>query len=165
MSERVVHLLEVVEIEEVYGKPASIVALLDDRPRIVVELVEVGQLCQRVEIRYPGDHLLAPAPIADVLDLRDHAAPFHRLMGHGRGHAGSQLEDEFVGAGCSARPERAEEPPCIAWRKGALPDTSPDQAFAAATAHVESLAQVEQFDEPFVRNEDAARRIAHAQAV
>ena len=163
MPARVVHLLEVVEIEEVYGKPASIVARLDDRPRVVVELVAVGQFDQRIEVRHPGDHLLAPAPLADVLG--DHAAPFHRLMGHGQGHAGSQLEEEFVGAGCAARPERTEKTPRIARRKAALPDTTPDQAFDAATAHVESLAQVEQFDEPFIRDEDAAPRVEHAQAV
>ena len=91
MAQRVVDVLEVVEVEQVGGHD---LAALDARQRLLQALVEqhaVGQAGQRVVQRHVRDLGLRAALLGDVLVRGDGAAVGHRLHGHGDVAAVAQL--------------------------------------------------------------------------
>jgi hypothetical protein len=82
VTERVIDVLEVIEIEAKYreltaalGKPQRLLELLSEqRP--------VGQIGQRVVARHVRDLFLGLLPLGDVLEGRNPAATLHRLIDH-----------------------------------------------------------------------------------
>jgi len=82
MTERVVHLLEAVEIEPMEGERRAFVQVAERVLERLAEMEAVGNAGQRIVPRKPLDFLLRPALFGDVLLDIDPTAVGERLIGH-----------------------------------------------------------------------------------
>ena len=92
MPERVVDVLELIEIEIKHGEPLP---ALDLGQRLVQPLAQqdaVGKIGQRVVTRHMRDFHLRLAPLGDILVGRHPAAARHRLAHHGDSPAVVQFD-------------------------------------------------------------------------
>ena len=82
MAERVVDLLELIEVDEQQRRQLLGVALARQQPSdLVAEIDAVGQRGEFVVARQMGDPGFGVAPLGDVLEQHDGAAAGHRLKG------------------------------------------------------------------------------------
>ena len=80
MAQRVVDLLELVEVDEQQGRhPAGLMRNLQKAFDLVAEIDPVGQRGQFVIARQMADPRLGVAALGDVLEQHDGAAAGHRL--------------------------------------------------------------------------------------
>ena len=84
MAERVVHRLEVIEVEAHDGQHGSVGSAVVHRLMdALAEGIAVGQAGEAVVPRHVGDARLHPALLGHVLEGGDPAAVRHGLLGHG----------------------------------------------------------------------------------
>ncbi len=91
MAERIVDLLESVEIEAQHGKAALATEVGEGFFDLLGEQDAVGQAGQRVMARHEGDARFRAPPLGDVFIGRDPAAIGHRLMNDRNDAAAAQL--------------------------------------------------------------------------
>ncbi len=109
MSERIVDVLEVVEIEAQDGEPLPAFDVDERLGEPLTQQQPVGKVGQRIVPRHVRDLHLRAAPFGDVLVGRHPAAAGHRHVHHGDGAAVVEL-DELAGrrAGFDGRGEALE---------------------------------------------------------
>ncbi len=109
MAERIVDVLEEVEVEAQDGKPLSALDVDERLGKTFTQQHAVRQVGQRIVPRHVRDLHLRPAPFGDVLVGRDPAAAGHRHVHDGDGTAVVEL-DELAGrrAGFDGRGEALE---------------------------------------------------------
>ena len=85
VPERVIDVLEAIEIDEMHGDAAALQR--KDGKRLLQffdQLGAIGQAGQRIVMRHVGDLRLGFLPFGDVLEGRDPAASRHRLVDHAK---------------------------------------------------------------------------------
>ncbi len=88
MAKRVVHLLELVEVDEQDGAALALLMRLHEHAHdLLAEIGAVRQLGERVVTREVPDRGFRRAPLGHILDEDDRTAAFHRLESEGQGAA------------------------------------------------------------------------------
>jgi hypothetical protein len=168
MPERVVHVLEVVEVEAEQRKPAAPAALdvLQRHVDAVMEQGAVGKPCERVVVGQEADAGFDPPALGDVLVGRHPAAARHGPLGHGHRPPPFALFKE--GPGAALRSQRLLLQPDALAQPRVVP--------AAGTGGAEQLgrgdprprharAEPEELQEAGVAHDEPLRCVHHAQAL
>src|SRR5205085_1048776 len=106
MAQRVVDILEVIEIETKYRELITALGEAERLFELFAEQRAVGQIGQRVMTRHMKDLFLGLLPFRNILESRNPAAALHRLIDHadraslpgddlGHGIAGSRGRHDF----------------------------------------------------------------------
>ena len=98
VSERIVDVLEVVEVEAQDGEPLPALHMDERLGETLAQQQAVGKVGQRIVARHVRDLHFRPAPLGDVFVGGDPAAAGHRHVHHGDGAAVVEL-DELAGRG------------------------------------------------------------------
>ncbi len=166
MAERVVDLLELVEIDEVYRAHLRRRAPGDRLVHAVAQNCAVRQAGKRIEAREMIDLGLCGLALGDVFTKQHHAAVFHRLYGEFERAAVMQIEHECMHLE-AGKPvvELADQPLGAVVRNKAAVDADRHQSLGREPFQFDFGREAEVLVQPLVRHHNAAVRVEHAQAV
>jgi hypothetical protein len=166
MAQRVVDLLELVEVDEVNGERTPAPQRGDRRVHLVPEEGAIGQVREDVVARQLVDLGLCSLALGDVLEQHNGAAPRHGLEGEGQRAALLRIDVEltidFVGEPAL---ELDGQPLGIGRRQGSPGDAAQDELPRRECGAGHDRRHLEELGKPLVRNHDPALRIEHAQPV
>ena len=166
MAERVVDLLELVEIDEVHG--AHLLRRAGGK-RVVHAAAQdgaVGQSGERVEARKVVDLGLRDLALGDVLADQHHAAVLHRLDGELERASVVQVDDEGVAFGAGeANVEIVHQAFGLIGRDQPAVGADGHELLRREALQLEVRRQAEVLVEPLVGDDDAPLGVEHAQGV
>ena len=110
VSERVVDLLETIEIEEMHGEPIAVpTALLHGRFKLAQEQDPIGEVGQSVAMREMPDPRLGTPLRRDVLVDRNRSPVRHRPAAYGEDASVAQVVDDVAGLRQKRLPEAVQD--------------------------------------------------------
>jgi hypothetical protein len=166
MAERVVDLLELVEIDEQHRAAVESARRAQRAVELIMEERAVRQPGHGIEARHVADLGFGGLSLGDVLDDQDGTAVLHHLDGEFERAVALRL-DRGVGVAAAGNvvPEMRCHARRIALRQRADGDAVLQQIADRGVGCDQIARDAEQFGEAAVRDRDAALAVAHAQAV
>ncbi len=165
MTERVVDLLELVEVDEQDRQRSRAGGGRQDARQLVVKMAAIGQASEGIVARQVADALLGLAPLADVLDHHHRAAVLHRLGGEGERLSLPDLGEAAARPTGKARLEGGNEVPGVAM-VGAGQGAAVPQHLAGVDAGDEAVRlHLEEAGDLCVGHDQPLVGVEHAQAM